>query len=58
MVKDGEASKNTPYLRRAKGYRNIMLPSGCRRIIKYYIRLELLIVTLIGVMTNGSNNAD
>jgi len=23
-------------LRRAKGYRNIMLASGCRRIIKYY----------------------
>ena len=35
MVKDGEASKNAPYLRRAKGYRNIMLASGCRRIIKY-----------------------
>jgi len=30
VVKDGTPERNTPYLRLAKGYRNIMLPSGSR----------------------------
>jgi len=36
VVRDGEASKNTPYLRRAKGYRNIMLSSGSKRVKLIY----------------------
>ena len=36
VVKDGTPGENSPYLRRAKGYRNIMLPSGCRRVKLIY----------------------
>ena len=32
VVRDGSLDKNGAYLRRAKGYKNIMLPSGQRRV--------------------------
>jgi len=32
IMRDGTPSRNTPYLRLAKGYRNIMLPSGSRMV--------------------------
>ncbi|MEM0488988.1 MAG: hypothetical protein QW707_07315 [Candidatus Bathyarchaeia archaeon] len=32
VMKDGTPERNTPYLRLAKGYRNIMLPSGQRMV--------------------------
>ena len=36
MVRDGTPGESSPYRRRAKGYRNIMLPSGCRRVKLIY----------------------